>query len=28
MMANQINKEEKTYQIPLNGELGMVAEDW
>jgi type I restriction enzyme R subunit len=27
MMANHINKEEKTYQIPLSGELGMVAED-
>jgi type I restriction enzyme R subunit len=27
MMANYINKEEKTYQIPLSGELGMVAED-
>ncbi len=27
MMANYINKEEKTYQIPTSGELGMVAED-
>ncbi len=28
MMANYINKEEKTYQIPTSGELGMVAEGW
>ena len=27
MMANYINKEEKTYQIPPSGELGMVAEE-